>query len=73
MVYPCQSSDTTIFCSEGNTKKMEKVQERALMFVYEDFSSCYEDILKEKKQKTNKNKKKKKRFTKFTHYRLFLE
>ena len=33
------------FCSDGNTKKMEKVQERALRFVYEDFSSSYEDLL----------------------------
>ena len=33
------------FCSEGNTKKMETVQERALRFAYEDFSSSYEDLL----------------------------
>ena len=33
------------FSSDGNTKKMGKVQERALRFVYEDFSSSYEDIL----------------------------
>ena len=36
------------FWSDGNTKKMEKVQERALRFVYEDFSSSYEDLLPKK-------------------------
>ena len=33
------------FCGEGNTKKMEKVQERALRFIYEDFNSNYETLL----------------------------
>ena len=33
------------FCSETNSKKIEKVQERALRFVYEDFSSSYEQLL----------------------------
>ena len=33
------------FCSEGNTKKIEKVQERALRFVYDDFVSTYEELL----------------------------
>ena len=36
------------FCSDCNTKKMEKAQERALRFVYEDFSSSYEDFLHKK-------------------------
>ena len=36
------------FCSDGRTKKMEKVQERALRFVYEDFSSSYDDLLQKK-------------------------
>ena len=46
---------------------MEKVQERALRFLYDEFSSSYEDLLQKKnkkkqtktKKKTKKNKKKK--------------
>lgn len=34
------------FCTEGNTKKMENIQERALRFVYDDFISSYEELLK---------------------------
>ena len=30
------------FCSERNSKKLEKIQERALRFVYDDFESAYE-------------------------------
>lgn len=33
------------FCTEKNSKKLEKVQERALRFVYEDHTSSYEDLL----------------------------
>ena len=33
------------FCSEANTKKMEKLQERALRFVYSDYNSSYDDML----------------------------
>ena len=33
------------FCGESNTKKMEKIQERALMFIYEDFNSDYDTLL----------------------------
>lgn len=33
------------FCGEGNTKKLEKIQERALRFIYNDFSSTYEQLL----------------------------
>ena len=33
------------FCGIGNTRKMEKVQERALRFVYKDFNSSYEQLL----------------------------
>ena len=33
------------FCTEGNTKKMENIQERALKFVYDDFISSYEEFL----------------------------
>ncbi|KAK3101622.1 hypothetical protein FSP39_004953 [Pinctada imbricata] len=33
------------FCSLSNTKKLEKVQERALRFIYSDFTSSYECLL----------------------------
>ena len=33
------------FCGESNTKKMEKMQERALRFIYEDFNSDYDTLL----------------------------
>ena len=33
------------FCSKSNTDKIEKVQERALRFVYEDYNSTYEELL----------------------------
>jgi hypothetical protein len=34
------------FCTEKNSKKIEKVQERALRFVYEDYNSSYDNLLK---------------------------
>ena len=33
------------FCSESNSKKLEKIQERTLRFVYDDFKSTYEELL----------------------------
>ena len=33
------------FCSESNSKMLEKIQERALRFVYDDFESTYEGLL----------------------------
>ena len=33
------------FCSEANTKKMEKIQERALKFIYNENHSTYEELL----------------------------
>lgn len=33
------------FCSESNIKKMEKLQERALRFVYENYTSPYQELL----------------------------
>ena len=33
------------FCSENNSRKLEKIQERALRFVYKDFDSSYEELL----------------------------
>jgi hypothetical protein len=37
------------FCTDKNSKKFEKVQERALRFVYEDYNSSYEEILQKAK------------------------
>jgi hypothetical protein len=33
------------FCSEANTNKIEKIQERALRFIYNDYNSTYESLL----------------------------
>jgi hypothetical protein len=33
------------FCGETNATKIEKFQESALRFIYEDYSSSYEDLL----------------------------
>ena len=33
------------FCGEVNTKKIENIQERALRFIYSDYSSSYESLL----------------------------
>jgi hypothetical protein len=33
------------FCGEQNTKKIEKLQERALRFSYDDFQNSYEFLL----------------------------
>ena len=37
------------FCSENNSRKLDKIQERALRFVYEDFDSSYEERLNKAK------------------------
>jgi hypothetical protein len=37
------------FCSEKNTKKIEKIQERALRFIYEDYENTYENLLNKSK------------------------
>ena len=37
---------TWIFCGKRNSNKLEKLQERALRFVYRDTTSTYEEILK---------------------------
>jgi hypothetical protein len=34
---------------EKNSIKMEKIQERALRFIYEDYDSSYEDLLQKSK------------------------
>ena len=36
---------TLHFCGEKNTKKIEKIQERALRFIYRDYDSSYESLL----------------------------
>ena len=33
------------FCGEVNTKKVENIQERALRFIYEDYSASYDELL----------------------------
>jgi hypothetical protein len=33
------------FCSKATTIKLEKIQERALYFFYEDYNSTYEELL----------------------------
>jgi hypothetical protein len=33
------------FCSEANTNKIEKIQERALRFIYNYYNSTYENLL----------------------------
>ena len=37
------------FCSEQNSSKIEKIQERALRFIYEDFDSSYDSLLEKSK------------------------
>ena len=33
------------FCNKTCTRKLEKIQERALRFIYEDYSASYEELL----------------------------
>ena len=33
------------FCNKNNTTKLEKIQERALRFIYEDYVSSYDELL----------------------------
>jgi hypothetical protein len=42
------------FCTEKNTKKIEKLQERGLRHVYYDFTSTYDDMLERAQLKTLK-------------------
>jgi hypothetical protein len=37
------------FCGEVNTKKVEKIQEMALRFIYEDYSASYDELLSKSK------------------------
>ena len=34
-----------IICSNANTIKLEKIQERAIRFIYEDYNITYEELL----------------------------
>ena len=34
-----------IFCSFANTIQLEKIQERAMRLIYEDYNSTYEELL----------------------------
>ena len=42
------------FCGEVNTKKLEKIQERALRFIYNDYNSNYDALLEKSKMPTLK-------------------
>ena len=42
------------FCGETNTKKLEKIQERALRFIYNDYNSDYDTLLLNSKMPTLK-------------------
>ena len=37
------------FCGEQNTKKIEKIQEHALRFIYDDYKNSYEFLLEKSK------------------------
>jgi hypothetical protein len=42
------------FCGEQNTRKLEKIQERALRFIYNDHASNYDSLLERSKMPTLK-------------------
>ena len=42
------------FCGELHTKKIEKIQERALRFIYDDYTSDYDSLLRRSKLPTLK-------------------
>jgi hypothetical protein len=37
------------FCTEKNTQKIEKIQERALRFIYDDYTNSYNYLLEQSK------------------------
>ena len=37
------------FCNKSNTSKLEKIQARALRFIYEDYESTYDELLEKAK------------------------
>ena len=50
-------AETWNFCSKGATTKLEKLNERALRFVYRDHSSSYEMLLKQSGYQTLLNQR----------------
>ena len=50
-------AETWNFCSKGATTKLEKLNERALRFVYRDYSSSYEMLLKQSGHQTLLNQR----------------
>ena len=50
-------AETWNFCSKGATTKLEKLNERALRFVYRDYSSSYEMLLKQSGYQTLLNQR----------------
>ena len=59
------------FCSEANTNKIEKIQERALRFIYNDYNSTYESLLIVSKLPTLKVRRLR-RFKNFTSRKSFI-
>jgi hypothetical protein len=41
------------FCNKSNTSKLEKIQARALRFIYEDYGSTYDELLEKAKVPSN--------------------
>ena len=50
-------AETWNFCSKGATTKLEKLNERALRFVYRDYSSSYEMLFKQSGYQTSLNQR----------------
>jgi hypothetical protein len=44
-------------CTEQNARKFERIQERALRFIYDDYKSTYEHLLKQSKVPSIKTRK----------------
>ena len=47
------SSETRHFCSKGTTDKLEKINERAIRFVFRDKHTKYEELLRELQSQKN--------------------
>jgi hypothetical protein len=45
------------FCGEQNAKNIEKIQERALRFIYDDFQNSYEFLLEKSKLSSLKTRR----------------
>ena len=42
-------SSCLTFCGEVNAEKVDKIHERALRFIYEDYSASYDELLSKSK------------------------